>query len=187
MPDKYFDLSIVDCIDYVSEKPYIPSQHFFNQVARVSKKTIFFNISELICTRKLLIDSYGLYLFSIFHEEDRNELLNFAITSQNGVQYLGGINHHSILTFASENTIGVPVLERHNIIKPLDLYRIIFSQFCPEALTVFDANILNGNSRIAADMHGKIFYGAGKYPAQIELQEKRFTKYKNSPELPMSW
>lgn len=186
-PDKFFDLSIVDCMDWVTENIEVPSQHFFNQIARVSKQTIFLNITELICMRKLHIDSFGMYLFNVLHDGQEFELLNFAVTSQSGVKYLGHIDTSSVLTFQTEDEKGIPVLEKFNVVKPLDFYRMIFTHFAKDGLTIFDANLLNGNSRIAADMTGKVYYGAAKYPSLITLQEERYIKYKQSPELPISW
>ena len=174
-------------MDWVTETIDIPSQHFFNQLARVSKQTVFFNITELICARKLQIDSFGMYLFNVLHDGQEFELLNFAVTSQSGVKYLGHIDTSSVLTFETENEKGVPVLEKFNVVKPVDLYRMIFTHFCKAGFMVFDANLLNGNSRIAADMAGKVYYGCAKYPSLITLQEERYITYKQSPELPMAW
>lgn len=71
----------------------------------------------------------------------------------------------------------------HPAQKPINIYRLILSDFAVKGDLILDTHLGSGSSRIACDMDGFDFVGYEIDTEYYMNQEKRFTIHKLQPEL----
>lgn len=182
MPDKYFDLAVVDppyrnaeenaptkdmrrngSLENFGDKP---TAEYFSELFRVSKNQIIFGANNFelppykgfIVWRKLTISE------------------NFTM-SMAEIAYLSeGLGTTSkVFEFAPQGTKDDPRI--HPTQKPVALYAWIFSHYAKPGDKILDTHLGSGSSRIAAYEAGLDFVGFEIDKRYFDKQEQRFSEY----------
>jgi site-specific DNA-methyltransferase (adenine-specific) len=179
MPDKAFDLAIVDppygidrngmnmgnSIFNSDDKTWdksAPTPEFFNELFRVSEKQIIWGGNNFI----LPTSQY----FAIWDKGDTMYGRDFAECEYAWVS-AGGTRIFKM----SPN-------QKHRIHptqKPIKLYEWLLKNYAKEGNRILDTHLGSGSSRIAADKMGFDFVGYELDTEYFEAQEKRFAQYKS--------
>ena len=175
MPDKAFDLAVVDP-PYgigISSNPVrqaherkswdnsIPTKEYFEQLFRVSKSQIIWggNYYDLPPTQNLIVwDKQQPEDFSL-------AMCEFAWCS---IQRPAKIFRYSVLTEKGKI---------HPTQKPVALYRWIYQHYAKPGGKILDTHLGSGSSRIAAYDAGLGFVGYEIDETYFRLQEERFARH----------
>lgn len=183
MPDKYFDLAVVDPpygiekgfkatsriakygqMDTVNDRK--PTGEYFKQLFRVSKNQIIFGYNHL----SDMLPPTKEFLFWYKHQPvDTYSDGELAWTSYRKTAkcfdypFFGGVN-------AEKDRI-------HPTQKPVALYTWIFSRYANPRDKILDTHLGSGSSRIAAYDMGMDFVGFEIDPDYFKAQEERYAAY----------
>lgn len=183
MPDKCFDLAVVDppygigmdggCIGYkgfnVFEKKdwdkETPSDEYFEQLFRVSKSQIIFggNYFQLPPTRCYIVWDKGAGFRGRTYAEAELAWTSFDANTR--------IFEHDPL--ANRDYCG----KIHPTQKPVALYRWIFQHYAKQGDKIIDTHLGSGSSRIAAYDAGLDFVGFEIDKDYFNKQEERFAAH----------
>jgi site-specific DNA-methyltransferase (adenine-specific) len=185
MPDKAFDLAIVDPpygigmdggnVGYKGFNTFkkkewdneVPSKEYFIELFRVSTNQIIWggNYFDLPPTRCVLVWDKGEGFKNRSYAEFE---LAWTCFDQNA-----RIFKHDPL--AKRDYKG----KLHPTQKPIKLYEWLLKNYAKEGWTILDTHLGSGSSRIAADKMGFDFVGYELDTEYFEAQEKRFAQYKS--------
>lgn len=183
MPDKRFDLAVVDP-PYGVEKAYKatsrivkygqlktvndfrPSKEYFEELFRVSKNQIIWgynHLSDMLPTTKEFIFWYKHQPVDTYSDGEL-AWTSFTKTAKCfDYPFFGGVH-------ADDNRI-------HPTQKPIALYRWLYEKFAKPGDRILDTHLGSGSSRIAAYDAGLDFVGFEIDPDYFKAQEQRYTEH----------
>lgn len=183
IPDKYFDLAVVDP-PYRNEednKPTKdmrkngtmtrfgdkPTKQYFEELFRVSKNQIMWGANNFDC----LPDYKG---FVVWEKLTIGE--DFTLSMAEIAYLSSGLGTVSkIFKFAPQGTKDDPRI--HPTQKPIALYRWLFRKYAKQGDKILDTHLGSGSSRIAAYDAGLDFVGCEIDKEYFDKQEERFEKH----------
>jgi len=203
MPDKSFDLAVVDppyfsgperrrfygnefsavgvhrTEYHVAEKWEVPGPEYFRELERVSKRYIVFG-----CNYFEYIFSPGRIVWDKCNGDSSYSDCEIAATNchdsvrifhylWNGMMQGKGVLHGK--TQRGDKTKNERRI--HPTQKPIDLYRWIFTNYAKPDFKILDTHLGSGSSRIAAYEAGLSFLGYEIDRCYFELQEERFLSH----------
>jgi len=186
MPDKAFDLAIVDPpygIGFSSKKQSnfgkcginheykgwdeeIPKAEYWEQLFRVSQNQIVWGanyMTEYLKPSRCWISWYKMQEFST------NE---FELAWTSFDETCKQFNLSRVQAYAGSNKI-------HPTQKPVALYQWLLKNYAKEEQTILDTHVGSGSSRIACDKFGCHFTGFEIDKDYFDAQEKRYKEYKS--------
>jgi site-specific DNA-methyltransferase (adenine-specific) len=189
MPDKYFDLAVVDPPYGININNSIgrrkgdrhsghkkvlwdsqpPSKEYFKQLIRVSKNQIIWGANHFI-DRMPINSPCWLMWDKKFSEEVSFAQFELAWTSFDGTC--------KKFDFAANKGNKI-----HPTQKPQALYRWIFQNYAKPGQKIFDSHLGSQSSRLAAWDMGLDFYGCEIDPEYFSDGNARFEAHKNKPVL----
>lgn len=206
MPDKYFDIAIVDPPYGIKEGAHransrnkltkttkykkqfwdddIPSQEYFDQLFRISKHQIIFGINYFLSRRDIPF-SAGRIVWDKCNGESNFSDAEIAYCSMHHSTRLfrfmwNGMNQG--ISFKEGHIMqGNKALNEkriHPTQKPVELYKWLYLQYVKMGWKVLDTHVGSGSNRIVADMLGNDFTGYEKDRNFFDDQEERFSIYK---------
>lgn len=197
LPDKAYDLAIVDPIYGVPESGYREANRgkkgkpkkyhnafwkqkktgpeYFKELFRVSRNQIIFGgnyfIDHLYSTRCLIIwdkDNTGDFADAEIAWASFNSSIRIFKYRWNGML---------------QENMGNKEIRIHPTQKPVALYKWILKNYARPGQTIFDSHIGSGSIRIACHDLGFDFEGCEVDPVYHAAQDKRFQEYIAQPEL----
>lgn len=194
MPDKCFDLAVVDPPYYenaekniipsgkisttgVERRKYkmphweIPNAEYFSNLSRVSKAQIVWGINYF------LIQNLGPGRIVLDKDTD-----NGTRFSDCEIAYCSAINHVEIFRYRWNGMLQQDMKQKeiriHPTQKPVALYAWIFQRYAKPGDKILDTHLGSGSSRIAAYEAGLDFVGFEIDPDYFQKQEEWFEAYK---------
>lgn len=198
MPDKAFDLAIVDppygigadnknsvqklqsrqsaalSVDYGSQRWALntPNQEYFAELKRVSRNQIIWGANY-----------YGLSGGMIYW----NKNVTMPSYSDGGLAYCSLINSLKSVTITWHGMIQENMLNKerriHPTQKPVALYRWLLTNYAKPGDSILDTHLGSGSSRIAAYDLGFDFVGYELDSDYFNAQEERFARHIAQPKL----
>ena len=191
VPDKYFDLAVVDPPYGINFSDYervssgikvkerytkngkkkwdneIPPDEYFAELFRISQNYIIWGANYFN-----LPPTQG---FIFWHKQ--NPVPNFA---DGELAYTSFKTPAKCFNYRYYGNINRDVVQIHPTQKPIALYSWIYHNYLPDGGKVFDSHLGSGSNRIAADKAGNIdFYATEIDKDYFDAQEKRWKDYKS--------
>lgn len=187
MPDKAFDLAIVDppygydgifrgsesfANDYKQYENEIPSAEYFTQLFRVSVNQIIWGGNYFT-----LPPSRGFIVWDKIKFASNYSQAEFAWTSFDAVARM--------FRFCSNGGFVTAEIDEkiHPTQKPVALYKWLLTNYAKPGQTILDTHLGSGSSRIAAFDLGFDFTGYELDPDYFAAQEERFARHCQQPKL----
>lgn len=188
LPDNYFDLLLCDSpyVDLEENTGTIrttgnkqaslalggkPSDEVFNELFRVSKHQIVWGANN-----------FG-YPFQGFVVWEKTNIPDDFTMSRCEIASLDkGLSRVSKMVRMPSSMSGNEK-RIHQCQKPVELYGWLLNKYAKKGWTIFDAFLGSGSSRIACDMLGFDFIGCEIDKTFYDLQEQRWSRYKQQLKL----
>ena len=193
MPDKCFDLAVVDPPYYENAKGIIvpggkisttgverrkynmphwepPTNEYFSELERVSKNRIIWGINYFLMANP----GFGRIVWD-------KEADNGTKFSDCEIAYCSAINHVEIFRYRWNGMLQQNMKQKeiriHPTQKPVALYDWIFRNYAKPGDRILDTHLGSGSSRIAAYNAGLDFVGFEIDPDYFRAQEERFQRH----------
>lgn len=193
VPDKYFDLAVVDPPYYENAKGIIvpggkisttgverrkykmphwepPTNEYFSELERVSKTRIIWGINYFLTFNP----GFGRIVWD-------KEADNGTRFSDCEIAYCSAINHVEIFRYRWNGMLQQNMKQKevriHPTQKPVALYDWIYRNYAKPGDRILDTHLGSGSSRIAAYDAGLDFVGFEIDPEYFRAQEERFQRH----------
>ena len=193
MPDKCFDLAVVDPPYYENAKAIIvpggnlgttgverrkykmpywapPTKEYFSQLERISKSRIIWGINYF----QMINPGFG----RIVWDKEADTGTQFSDCE---IAYCSIINHVEIFRYRWNGMLQQNMKKKeiriHPTQKPVALYTWIFGRYAKQGDKILDTHLGSGGSRIAAHDMGLDFTGFEIDPEYFKAQEERYAAH----------